>query len=158
MDKLILDFIENIDIENEIRDTFHVSLDQIEAIYVNGDNITVEITDQGQRKALQYKEEAWPTEIMAYFGYYWFKELWLNWDITSLLLLKRVAFYEPGIQRFVFDSKNNICPDQCDNPQRFWIFKFSHFTSDQVGIQPFKQIVKDKDYVAYRLYIVPIAK
>lgn len=148
----VLEWIQTIDIEEEFRNTFNMTIDELDSIYLTEDHLIVEkIPDQtGQKLALKF-EDPWNGPIAPYLGYYWFKEIWINWEVACFYLLRRCAIAEPGIKRFVFDDRNGGTEFDA---HRFWTFKFSNFIGNDFLLTPFKQIVKEGgSYVRYGSYL-----
>jgi hypothetical protein len=158
MEGKVIQLIASIDIEEEIRENFNITLDEVVAVYITKDALTLEkLPDQtGQRVALQSNDPWNQTNIIAYFGYYWFKEPWINWEITSNYLLKRYSVLETGFRRYVIEPRNDGSEEAYQiDPQRFWTFKFDNFQFNSVNFTPFKQVVKEGgDYVRFKTHVL----
>lgn len=70
MEGKVIQLIESIDIEEEIRENFNITLDEVVAIYITKDSLTLEkLPDQtGQRVALQSKD---PLESNQHYSLFW---------------------------------------------------------------------------------------
>lgn len=144
----VLQWIQGIDIEEEFRNTFNMTIDELDSVYLTQDHLIVEkVPDQnGQKLALTY-QDPWNGTIAPYLGYYWFEEIWINWEVACFYLLRRYSTIEPGIKRFVLDDRNNGTQFEAN---RFWTFKFSNFQGNEFLLTPFKQVIKNGgDYVRY---------
>ena len=145
----VLTWIKSIDIDEEFRNTFNMTIDEVDAIYLTQEHLMVEkaMDETGNRQVFKY-EDPWNGTIAPYLGYYWFNEVWINWEVACFYLLRRYSTIDPGVKRFVLDERNTNSA-QFD-AHRFWTFKFSNFQGKDFILTPFRQIVKDSsDYVRH---------
>lgn len=156
MQTKVAEWLKDIDIDAEFRRIFKVTLEQVKTIYLTQTSLTIQVADGEQNKVLQLDDPWQHCTIAAYLGYYWFKEYWIDWEMTCYYMLKRCSYYEPGLKRYVYDNRNNGCEANGFDPQRFWTFRFDQFDHASVNVTPFKQLTPTTDYVRFNTYVITI--